>query len=226
MFEYVSALVILVFTLPGSFGRAIGQNASEPTNSVLSLARVPEAQAESLPKPIRTVKGGLDEVKLYTERLPSSQNVVIKPFSATDSDLVNGEKKDETKTLQADGPRLLADRFVSRLKELGSFPEVSSDPAGSVSPGSLLVEGKFVELDPGSRAKRYLVGMGAGKSAVAVEGSVKSADGTLLATFRQKRVGVMGMGGGDSIGKLSSDTKSIGEDLAKFLSDWSKGTLK
>jgi hypothetical protein len=84
------------------------------------------------------------------------------------------------------------------------------------------VEGKFTELDPGSRAKRYLVGFGSGKSAVSVEGNVKSADGTLVASFKQRRVGVMGMAGGDSIGKMSSDAKNIGEDVAKFVSAWSR----
>ena len=64
------------------------------------------------------------------------------------------------------------------------------------------------------------VGYGAGKSGVTVEGSVKTADGTLLATFAQRRLGVMG---GDSMKKLTSDTNDIAEDLAKFLSAWAKG---
>jgi hypothetical protein len=36
----------------------------------------------------------------------------------------------------------------------------------------------------------------------------------------------MGIGGGDSLGKLTSDARSIGEDLAKFISEWAKGNLK
>ena len=52
---------------------------------------------------------------------------------------------------------------------------------------------------------------------------MKSADGTLLATFTQRRVGVMGVAGGDSLGKLTADTKDIAEDLARFLSTWAKG---
>jgi hypothetical protein len=67
------------------------------------------------------------------------------------------------------------------------------------------------------------VGFGAGKSGVTVEGAVKGADGAVIATFKQRRVGVMGVAGGDSMGKLISDTKSIAEDLAKFLNAWAKG---
>ena len=66
-------------------------------------------------------------------------------------------------------------------------------------------------------------GFGAGKSGVTVEGSIKAPDGSLLANFKQRRIGVMGVAGGDSMGKLVSDTKDIAEDLAKFLSAWAKG---
>ena len=33
----------------------------------------------------------------------------------------------------------------------------------------------------------------------------------------------MGIGGGDSLGKLMSDSRSIGEDIAKFLARWGRG---
>jgi hypothetical protein len=180
-------------------------------------------QAQS-PAPVRTVKGGiLDEMTLYVEKPPKTSSVVIMPFSATDADLVQGEKKDETKKLQADGPRLLAEAFAAAAKEAGAFTSVSVIEAGATAPAdALVVEGKFTELDPGSRAKRYFVGFGSGKSAVSVEGNVKSADGALVASFKQRRVGVMGMAGGDSIGKMNSDAKSIGEDVAKFVSAWSR----
>jgi hypothetical protein len=174
--------------------------------------------------PLRTIKDGvLDEIKLYAEKPPSPVAVVIKPFSATDADLVKGEKKEETKTMQADGPRMLADRFVSKLKEIGPYRDVSIDAGAAPPSDALIVEGKFTELDPGSRAKRYFAGFGAGKSAVSVEGSVKTAEGKLLATFEQRRVGVMGLAGGDSLGKLASDAKSIGEDIAGFLNTWATG---
>lgn len=173
-------------------------------------------------RPIRELKGGiLDEVKLYVDR-PAATRIVIQPFSATDADIVRGEKKDETKTLQADGPRLLAERLVARLKETGAFTEVSL-AQGPAPADALLVEGRFVELDPGSRAKRYFAGFGAGKSAITVTGTVRSSDGSVLATFEQRRVGVMGAFGGDSIGKMTSDAKSIGEDIALFLSSWAAG---
>jgi hypothetical protein len=174
---------------------------------------------------LRTVKGGiLDEAKLYVEKLPAPATVVIRPLSATDADLVNGDKKDETRKMQVDGPKIFTDEFVAKLKGMGPFTEVLALDAGSAPPaGALVIEGKFTEMDPGSRAKRYVVGFGAGKSGVTVEGSIKSADGATIATFQQRRIGVMGVAGGDSMGKLIADTKNIAEDLAKFLSEWAKG---
>jgi len=188
----------------------------------LILATVPLGAED---RPVRTIKDGIiDEAKLYAEKLPAATAVVIRPFSATDADITEGEKKEETKKMQATGPKILGDRFVAKLKEFGPFSDVSFVEGDGAPPaGAIVVEGKFVELDPGSRAKRYFVGYGAGKSGVKVVGSMKSADGSMLASFEQRRVGVMGVGGGDSMDKLVGDTKSIGEDLAKFLSEWAKG---
>jgi hypothetical protein len=107
------------------------------------------------------------------------------------------------------------------LKTLGPFTAVTRE-ASDAPANALVVEGKFVTIDPGSRAKRYFVGFGAGKSVVEVSGAVKMGD-RLLATFKQKRLGVMGNAGGDSLKKLTGDTENIGKDLAKFLSEWGKG---
>ena len=43
----------------------------------------------------------------------------------------------------------------------------------------------------------------------------------MLAEIEQRRVGVMS--GRDSIKILQADTKAIGEDIAKFVSEWGKG---
>lgn len=176
--------------------------------------------------PVQTVKGGiLDEVKLYSAKLPETKVVVIRPFSATDADITEGDKKDETKKMQDIGPGVLNDEFVGKLKAMGPFTDVSVLAAGATPPAdAIVIEGKFTEMDPGSRAKRAFVGYGAGKSGVKVQGTIKSGDGKQLATFEQRRVGVMGgMAGGDSIGKLTADTTAIGEDIAKFLSAWATG---
>jgi hypothetical protein len=77
---------------------------------------------------VRTISGGiLDSIKLYVDK-PPTMRLSVRPFSATDADIVNGEKNDVTKTMQADGPRILAERLVAKLKELGPYGDVCARP--------------------------------------------------------------------------------------------------
>jgi hypothetical protein len=193
---------------------------------VLTAAGVPQA-------PVNTIEDGvLDRIELFVAALdaPAGRTVVVKAFDASAADLGTGGKEgketrqEEAKTMQNEGPRVLAERLTAALTKTGPFKEVrllKSDQ--SIPEGALVVEGKFIELNPGSRAKRYFAGFGAGKSSVKVAGTVKDSSGKTLASFEQRRVGAMGVGGGDSLGKLMSDSRSIGEDIAKFLTTWAKG---
>src|ERR671937_611040 len=86
------------------------------------LAPVVQAQGS----PVQTVKGGIvDEVKLYVAKLPETKTVVMRPFSATDADIAEGDKKEETKKMQPIAGKTLGDEFVTQLKKLGPFTEVS-----------------------------------------------------------------------------------------------------
>jgi hypothetical protein len=182
--------------------------------------------------PVTTIKdGALDKIELHVAALdkPGQLVVVMKPFDTSATDLGTGGKdgkearQKEAQTMQSEGPKVLAERFMATLQG-GPFKAVQALKADEPVPdGAIVVEGRFVSMDPGSRAKRYFAGFGAGKSSVAVTGSVKDASGRTLALFEQRRIGTMGMGGGDSLGKLMSDSRSIGEDVAKFLSKWAKG---
>lgn len=190
-------------------------------------------QALGAQAPLKTVKdGALDNIQVFVAALEQAPGlaVVIKPFDASAADLGTGGKdgkdarQEEAKAMQNEGPRVLAERFVSTLEKSGPFKSVRVLKADEAVPdGALVVEGKFVTLDPGSRTKRYFAGFGAGKSSVKVAGGVKDSTGRTLATFEQRRIGTMGMGGGDSLGKLMSDSRSIGEDIAKFLARWARG---
>lgn len=190
-------------------------------------------QALGAQVPVKTIEdGALDNIQLFVAALEQGPNldVVIKSFDASAADLGTGGKggkdarQQESKTMQSEGPRVLGERFVSTLEKSGPFKSVRVLKADEAVPeGALVVEGKFVTLDPGSRTKRYFAGFGAGKSSVKVAGAVKDSTGRTLATFEQRRIGAMGMGGGDSLGKLMSDSRSIGEDIAKFLAKWARG---
>jgi hypothetical protein len=190
-------------------------------------------QALAAQTAVKTIEdGALDRIELFlgSPDLAVTPGVVIKLFDASAADLGTGgkggkeERQQEARTMQNEGPRVLAERFVSTLDKSGPFKSVrilTTDDAASSD--ALVVEGKFVTIDPGSRAKRYFGGFGAGKSSVKVVGAVKDPGGRTLATFEQRRIGTMGIAGGDSLGKLMSDSRSIGEDIARFLAKWARG---
>lgn len=196
----------------------------------LSLLLAPALVAQ---EPVRKIEDGvLDRIELFKDAIdhPKDLVVVIKPFDSSTADLGTGGKggkearQEEARTMQDEGPKVLASRFKTALDEQDLFKEVRIAKAGEAVPdGALVIEGKFVTLDPGSRAKRYFAGFGAGKSSVKVTGEVKDASGKTLARFTQRRVGAMGFGGGDSLGKLMADSRKIGEDIAEFLAKWARG---
>jgi uncharacterized protein DUF4410 len=184
-------------------------------------------------KAVRTIEDGvLDRIELFVAAIeqPGDRAVVIRPFDTSRAELGTGSdggkeaRQQEAQTMKNEGPRVLAERFVATLEKSGPFKAVRSLKADEPAPEqALVVEGTFLQLDPGSRAKRYFAGFGAGKSSVKVSGTVKDAAGKTLATFEQRRIGAMGMAGGDSLGKMMSDSRSIGEDIAKFLARWARG---
>ena len=195
---------------------------------LLMCTHVVHAQA-----PARVIEeGALDRIELFVTALdtPATAVVAIAPFDTAITDLGTGGKEgkqtrqEEARTMQAEGPRVLLERFVAELKASGPFKDVVTLTAGAAPPpGALVLTGRFITLDPGSRTKRYLAGFGAGKSSVKVAGEVKDGSGKTLATFEQRRIGAMGMGGGDSLGKLMADSRNIGQDLAKFMARWARG---
>jgi Domain of unknown function (DUF4410) len=199
----------------------------------VAAAAILAAAALSAQEPVKKIEDGvLDRIELFAASIdqPRERTVIVKPFDSSNANLGTGgkdgktDRQEEARTMQDEGPRVLADRLVAALDKENVFKAVRVFKADDAAPDkALVVDGKFLELDPGSRAKRYFAGFGAGKSAVKVTGSIKDASGKTLATFTQRRVGAMGFGGGDSLGKLLSDSRRIAEDIASFLAKWARG---
>lgn len=192
---------------------------------VLAVARAGE--------PVRVVEDGLlDEIKLYAETLPKASTVVVRTFDTSKAELGTGAEggKDTrvaaAKQIQAAGPKLLSDSFVSTLVATGTFKTVRADDQTNLPEDALVVTGRFTQIDPGSKAKRYWAGFtGAGRSGTSVEGAVTDASGHVLATFKQQHIAVMGVFGGDYVKKMTSDCRSLGEDLAVFVNTWATGRV-
>jgi hypothetical protein len=174
--------------------------------------------------------GALDEIHLKVAAINAGVPVLLRPFSVEGVDLGTGGEnaKKETRS-QATGdmvktaPEILATALKSALIESGKFKEVLPADATAVPESALVVEGRFLKIDPGSKAKRYWGGFGAGKSGVQVTGTVRDGTGRVLAEFTHMKHSGIGMFGGDYAKFLTDDTTDVGRDIGHFLVKWAGG---
>ena len=174
--------------------------------------------------------GVLDGINLKLEKIDAGRPVVLRKFSVEDVDLGTGAKGGKKKRVQAAqtmvkvAPDILLEKLASDLKESNLFPDVIiADEGAPIPEGAIVIEGRFTTINPGSRAKRYWGGFGAGKSGVGVEGKVIDASGSLLAEFRHMKHSGIGIGGGNYVKFLTDDTEDVGKDVAKFRRVWAMG---
>jgi hypothetical protein len=111
----------------------------------------------------------------------------------------------------------LATAVAEALQERGK--SASSGPAGSPATADVLVTGRVTEIDGGSRAKRAILGMGAGHAEFSVEGEVVRSDGTVMGRFQDSRgsVGSIGIGGGSNESVIDKCIQAVAEDIADMV---------
>ena len=131
----------------------------------------------------------------------------------------------ERLSTQASAPIALAQSLINQIesrKVLGGA-ELAGEGAGP--DGALHLRGEFTVLNPGSRGKRFWVGMGAGRSRVCVKGELVDGEGRPLFTFEHCRSGTGSWSfvGGRSEGLMISDLSGTAEKLSAFLESWSHG---
>ena len=180
--------------------------------------------------PMNISEGVLDEIHLKVATLRGGVPVLIRPFSTDGvnpgtggADAKNEKRSDAVKELVKIGPGLLAESFKKTLNGGGRFKAVLPAGIETLPEDAVVVEGRFVAIEPGSKAKRYWGGFGAGKSGVQVSGTVKDSSGKVLAEFTHMKNSGIGMFGGNYVKFLSDDTRDVGQDIATFLGRWAGG---
>lgn len=180
--------------------------------------------------PMDVEDGVLDEIHLKVPELEGGAPVVIRKFPTDDADFGTGDEGGKEKRVEAAemmkkiAPDLLADEIKAELEKGGAFGAVSVVDGDDAAPdGALVVEGEFLSINPGSRAKRYWAGFGAGASGVGVAGRLLDASGTVLAEFKHRKHSGIGLYGGSYVKFMSDDTKDVGSDIALFLTTWAEG---
>lgn len=107
------------------------------------------------------------------EKLVKPGRVIVHDFVATPDDLPEGaaihgqyERREEPQTPEEIevGRQLgsqVAESLVENILEMG-LPAERAGSGPPPSPGDLVIKGEFISIDEGSRAKRVLIGFGAG----------------------------------------------------------------
>jgi hypothetical protein len=94
----------------------------------------------------------------------------------------------------------------------------------NVPPRSIVLSGTINEVEKGSGAARFWVGMGAGQARVQGEFEIKDAAGQSLTRFAARRsyLGGTGIGGGDML-SMDELTFRLGQTVAESIFKWLQG---
>ena len=113
-----------------------------------------------------------------------------------------------------------ADLFVEgiRGKVKALIPVEASTPAAGEAGKWLKVQIRILEMDPGSQAMRYWVGMGAGRAHTRIEGDLIDAQtNQALLHFQDDDYGSAGLFGGGYEALLTNEVQTIGENFGVLL---------
>ena len=149
--------------------------------------------------------------------------VVVRQFKVTEPELNDAEDR----KLAAEMPLFLQGELVRRFREGGLFTRVVNASETDYTPGAektLVLEDEITRLAPGSRALRYWVGFGAGRSKAQTEIRFVDAQSSQpVLVIADRRVAAYGVFGGDSREHLRESFDDMARDRAKFLVRLSKG---
>jgi len=176
-------------------------------------------QADAPTAPGRYTDWGpdIDQIEILKSfHLADYTRIVVEPFS---SDGVALPSADENTYKPV---KNVLDRFtplfVAGLRDGELSQSVESAAAPDSGAHVLHLRGKVVLLDPGSRAKRYWGGFGAGAVRVEIRGEiVDGASGEVLVTFQQQRRSGFGGFGGDYEALMERTIGQVAEDATRLL---------
>jgi uncharacterized protein DUF4410 len=191
----------------------------------LAVLAAPASEAFAKKKPAPTAPGKytewdgeVDTLEIVEPfKLADYSRIVVESFDTSATPLP--EEKDNTYAPVKNVLARTAPPFVEGLSgNLPKPPAVAGEVEKKPEPGSLLVRGKVILMDPGSQAARYWAGFGAGAARTGIDGEVVDAGtGKVLLRFRQERRSGVGMFGGDYEKLMDRNLRTIGADLAGVL---------
>jgi Domain of unknown function (DUF4410) len=110
------------------------------------------------------------------------------------------------------------------LTRNGGFGSVLVTPLSETPPDAVVLAGTITEVDKGSTALRWIVGMGAGQAKVKGDFEIRDPGGRVLARFtvRETYLGGAGIGGAGFL-DIDDLVKRFGETVAETTKKWAAG---
>jgi uncharacterized protein DUF4410 len=166
---------------------------------------------------------GIDDIEIAKAfHMSDYDRVVVLPFDTASTPLPDKKEKsyDTIKSALATYTYTLVETFKPELKAKVEVEQADKAPKTAKT---LVIRGKVEELNPGSRAKRYLAGALAGASGTKVSGEIIDAkSGELLARFTntERSHGSFKFGGGSDLDVMRDSIHATGKKLARMLNEF------
>jgi len=160
-----------------------------------------------------------EEVVFSSTRLGDYDTIIIKELMMNNAKY---ERVDDDERVKIDAMKPMLNRIYQeslemelRSRKLFKNIHKSEQPAGK----ALILETEMIEFNAGSRAMRFWVGFGAGKTYLLISGRLVDAQsGKVLATFVDRETGYKGVASMESFDALfPHQAKSLGENIAVFI---------
>jgi hypothetical protein len=185
--------------------------------------------------PVTGCRATTQNVATYADQLPKPQLIVVHDFTSNPGEVrlqsgLIGRVTEEMRAaqgtpvaaqeakLQDEVTRAMTAQLVQEIAKLG-LPVTSAESAGPVAGPVVTVEGQFLTIDEGNRARRLLIGLGAGASHVRTAVQVFQTNGgqqrlvedfyTNANSSRKPGLAVMG-GAGAAVGAATAVTAGVG----------------
>ena len=179
-------------------------------------ARDKKATASTEPGKYKEWGPDIDEIEIVkTFKFADYSKIVVVPFDTSEVKLP--EKDDNTYEPVQTVLASATEGFIQGLRG-GVEAKVTMDEKPKKASDTLVIRGKVLEMAPGSKAKRYFAGFGAGAARAKIDAElVDSKTGAVLARFTQERRSGVGMMGGDYQELMQRNLNAIGKDVSNLL---------
>jgi len=192
------------------------------TIAPLALARG-NAKASTEPGSYQNWGPDIDQIEIVQKFAASDYDrIVVLPFDTSKTPLPDPKEKsyNSIRDVVDSYTETLTEALRDEVKGKMKVEQASSAPK---SARTLILRGTVEDVSPGSRAKRYLVGYGAGAAGSRMSGELVDAkSGQVLVRFTQERRsgGTWKVAGGSDVQVMRDSVHATGQDIAHLIAQF------